>query len=429
MHNVLVNVAAQYQAEKKRADDAERLQAEAQVEVQHLTLDTEANKQRAEKAERLQTESQAKLKQSKDASITNPFALVLIDGDGYIFPEMLLRRGTEGGEAAAHHLRQGLERWIQIDPRFKNTDAIHWRFKVRIYLNLDGLSRKFHNLKIVPDLQTLRQFMTGFTRSQQLFDVIDVGYGKERTDYKIKANFDNDILNNSCKYVILGCAHDNGYIPMLDSYKNNDRVRKRIMILKTEATTQQFKDISLKVFGELELSMLQSSTSLNDPTHSPKSPKLPIALPLKSQPTPPESPRQHPPPVAKSHYYPQPIYINPENQRIDHPIPEPSPEIARAFNQRIKSSARKPCHDFHLTGHCRDQCRFDHTPLSSSDEYLTLARRARNWVCRDEGRCKNAMCYFGHHFPQDVAGRCFRERCSFARFHGRKVDRLTLYKA
>lgn len=433
LHNALRDVAAQSEIEKKRAEDAERLLAEAQVKAHNLTLETEANKQRAAKAEREVMESQGRLKQIKDVTITNPFALVLIDGDGYIFQEQYLRKGLQGGETAAHFLRESLDKWIKRDPRFENTDADHWRFKVRIYLNLEGLSHALYNAKLVPGLQTLRQFMTGFTRNQQLFDVVDVGHGKERTDYKIKANFDNELFNSSCKYVILGCAHDNGYIPMLDPYKNNERVRNRIMILTNEAATQQFKALYPKPgkpFGELGLSVLQSSTCLNNPTRSPNSPKLAIGLPVKTQPTPPQTPVEPPPPVQRSHYYPQPISVNQEDRRIDHPIPEPSPETARAYKQRIHNGAPKPCNDFHLTGHCRnDPCRFDHTPLSSADEYLVLARYTRSQPCRSEGFCRNEMCIFGHHCPQDAAGRCPRRDCFLARFHGLKVDNLVRCEA
>ena len=363
--------------------------AEAQVKAQHLTLETEADKQRAENTQRLLAESQGKLAQIKDVRVTNPFVLVLIDGDGYIFPEDLLRQGIQGGETAAHRLHELIEKWFQRDPRCKDTDAGHWRIKVRIYLNLDGLSRTLYNAKIVPDLQTLRQFMIGFTRNQQLFDVVDVGYGKERTDYKIKANFDNDIHNSSCKYVILGCAHDNGYIPMLESYKNNDRVRKRISVLSNEAATQQFKaligatrtqsgGLEFKPFGELGLPVLQSSASLNNPTRSPISPKLAIGLPLKPQPTPPHSPTEPPPPVKKSHYYPQPIYVNQANQRVDQPTPDPSLEAT----QRIHEASPKLCNNYHLVGYCRNNpCRFSHTPLSSVDEIWALVRYARNKPC------------------------------------------------
>ncbi|KAG6991110.1 hypothetical protein G7Y79_00057g090920 [Physcia stellaris] len=433
LHNALRNAEAQYEIERKRAEDAERLLAEAQVKAQNLTLETEANKQRAAKAEREAMECQGRLNQIQDVRVTNPFVLVLIDGDGYIFLEDLLRKGLPGGETAAHLLRENLEKWIERDPRFQNTDAAHWRFKVRIYLNLEGLSQALYNAKLVPSLQTLRQFMTGFTQNQQLFDVVDVGHGKERTDYKIKANFENELFNSSCKYVILGCAHDNGYIPMLDPYKNNKRAGSQIMILSNKAATQQFKTLypgPCKPFGELGLSVLQSSTVLNNTTRSPTSPKLATGLPVKTQPTPPQSPAAPPPPFQKSHYYPQPISVNQDDRRIDHPIPDPGPEIARAYKQRIHNGATKPCNDFHLTGHCRnDPCRFDHTPLSSPDEYLVLARYARNQPCHAEGFCRNEMCVFGHHCPQDAAGWCPHGSCFLARFHGLKVDKLVRCEA
>lgn len=49
--------------------------------------------------------------------------------------------------------------------------------------------------KLPIEPHTVRQFMTGLTQNQQLFDVVDVGYGKERTDYKIKAMFEAFVHN------------------------------------------------------------------------------------------------------------------------------------------------------------------------------------------------------------------------------------------
>jgi len=57
---------------------------------------------------------------------------------------------------------------------------------VRIYVNLEGLKQTYISRGLYAEEVTLREFATGFTQNQPLFDFVDVGYGKERADHKIK---------------------------------------------------------------------------------------------------------------------------------------------------------------------------------------------------------------------------------------------------
>ena len=124
------------------------------------------------------------LEEAEENAACNPFAVVLIDGDGYIFPDELLCQGGSGGQEAAQRLLNEARNYLS---RFKG--AKEWRIVVRIFTNLEGLGRKCQLLNIVNNTHVIREFAAGFAQSQALFDIIDVGYGKERADHKIRGQF------------------------------------------------------------------------------------------------------------------------------------------------------------------------------------------------------------------------------------------------
>ena len=60
---------------------------------------------------------------------------------------------------------------------------------VNIYANVDGLAHALVRKRLVDSVAEFRSFVTGFTSRRPLYDFIDVGYGKERADNKIKGKF------------------------------------------------------------------------------------------------------------------------------------------------------------------------------------------------------------------------------------------------
>jgi len=123
----------------------------------------------------------------------------LIDGDGYIvslhwicdflrwliialkFRDELLHEGAIGGAKAAQQLLDELQDYLR---KFDGSKG--WKLMIRIYVNLEGLKQTYANRGLYAEEVTLREFANGFTQNQPLFDFVDVGYGKERADHKIK---------------------------------------------------------------------------------------------------------------------------------------------------------------------------------------------------------------------------------------------------
>ncbi|KAI9736187.1 MAG: hypothetical protein M1834_001072 [Cirrosporium novae-zelandiae] len=112
----------------------------------------------------------------------DPFVLILIDGDGMIFNNELLRKGEEGGREAAGLLWSNVRDYIHTTQAEVPSDM---RIMARIYANVKGLGDVAWRAGIIERPSVLEDFVRGFTGSKQLFDFIDVGSGKERADAKL----------------------------------------------------------------------------------------------------------------------------------------------------------------------------------------------------------------------------------------------------
>jgi hypothetical protein len=123
----------------------------------------------------------AKALQERDA-----FVLVLVDGDGLIFEDHLLQKGEAGGKEAAGQLWSAIRNHMhrQNLPDIPND----YKIVTRVYANLRGLSNICKLTGIIDNSATMEEFARGFTGSKQLFDFVDVGFGKDRADEKVSGN-------------------------------------------------------------------------------------------------------------------------------------------------------------------------------------------------------------------------------------------------
>ena len=122
------------------------------------------------------------LRSFQDSTNRGAFTMVLLDGDGMIFNDHYLEAGEGGGRDAAvdlsEHLRDYFRGSVQhLPPNYKVI--------VRIYVNMKGLMETCCRAGIIQSWGILDEFFKGFTGSKILFDVVDVGAGKERADSKI----------------------------------------------------------------------------------------------------------------------------------------------------------------------------------------------------------------------------------------------------
>lgn len=105
--------------------------------VEKLKSDVESQRRNGEALEKKAIVAEKQLREMKTEP-ANPFGLVLIDGDGYIFEEELLRGGSNGGAIAAQRLLEQIQGYFQK----VNRSANQWKIMVRIFVDLEGLARK-----------------------------------------------------------------------------------------------------------------------------------------------------------------------------------------------------------------------------------------------------------------------------------------------
>ncbi|KAK4965647.1 hypothetical protein LTR66_012108 [Elasticomyces elasticus] len=130
-------------------------------------------------------ESREKYKKLARGQDRNPFVLVLIDGDGYPFDDRLIRGGSDGGATAARLLSNSVRQLVaRLGPEMDQC-----RIMIRIYANLHGLSKAMAKANLAGnEARSLAPFTSSFTRSENLFDFVDVGDSKDTTEYKIRGN-------------------------------------------------------------------------------------------------------------------------------------------------------------------------------------------------------------------------------------------------
>lgn len=97
-----------------------------------------------------------------------------------------MKHGRKGGRQAARALKRAVEDFIESDARSiaKNSKII-----VRAYANCYGLESHLNFGKDKSEFIDLQEFVRGLNQGESLFEFIDVGDGKERTDIKLKGGW------------------------------------------------------------------------------------------------------------------------------------------------------------------------------------------------------------------------------------------------
>ncbi|KAK8225425.1 C-x8-C-x5-C-x3-H type zinc finger protein [Phyllosticta capitalensis] len=388
----------------------------------------------------------------------NPFVLVLIDGDGAIFQDAFLKAGAAGGSDAAYKLLSEIRNHV-LD--VYEGAAGHWSIMVQIYANFEGLSRKLTSVGVLKNPSEFYAFTRAFTLNQPLFNMIDVGSGKERADHKIKEMMRLFITNVQCKHVLFGGCHDNGYIPNLEPYKHDAKMSKQLALLETTPAQPGFHALDLKivkfdsVFRDEELPERIERVVTQPPPPPPQtlpirqnsSPVSTTASPLQTI-TPLSSTRSETPSTNANASWatlskagvqgrtisiaptkpPQRkfVYLNAYDQRLDEKLPKPDRMTVERFHARI--AKQKICNEYHLKGTCSNgvACPYAHgEPLSATDKNM-LRHKARSLQCVMSSDCRNPDCFMGHHCPFDDG--CPRgDNCYFSHTHD--MDRVCRTRA
>ncbi|KZT74652.1 hypothetical protein DAEQUDRAFT_659485 [Daedalea quercina L-15889] len=171
----------------------------------------------------------------------NPLILCLIDGDGNIFSQDLLRLGLAGGRQAAALLTKGLNDHLAS---FDSPDIGRGQLWLTIYFNKTGLLETLTQNNVC-DAEQFEAFLMGFNQASPLFSMVDVGSGKEAADSKIKECLRVFTRFPQTSKVLFGGAHDNGYTSTLNYLQNEGLVEKIILLRGYKELAYEIKGLQL----------------------------------------------------------------------------------------------------------------------------------------------------------------------------------------
>ena len=106
---------------------------------------------------------------------------MLLDGDGFIFKDGFLQQGEQGGRNAANQLLTALQEYV--DGNFPGIASP--KIMTKIYINMKGLSELCARGGIITEQSLLDDFVRGFNGAVPLFDLVDIGAGKDKPYDKI----------------------------------------------------------------------------------------------------------------------------------------------------------------------------------------------------------------------------------------------------
>ncbi|KAJ5677219.1 uncharacterized protein N7477_002852 [Penicillium maclennaniae] len=375
-------------------------------------------------------EGREKYKRQARGQERNPFVLVLVDGDGYLFKEHFLKAGSEGGIDAARELSDSVKELMHST---MGSQADNCRIMVRVYANMLGLSKVLARAGFVGhEARSIAPFVSGFNRAEGLFDFVDAADKKEGSDFKIREMFRMFVDFNQCRHIYFAGCHDTGFNSLLTPHRGSDK----ITLIKAASWHRDFENYGLPI-KELPSVFMSASLSTSVKPTGPLSVKTantinganghntntntysskPVCKHFQkgicrfgntcikqhimpeqelSKPTL-ESPKKlwTTPTIGKESQ--DLIPINKDGDRLDVYCPHPSADAMDRYHRRAKES--KVCNSYHLSGECGDMsCPYDHGDVSDTIidvlKYLSLSsthvleaelpncKAVKSWQCR-----------------------------------------------
>ncbi|KAI5205312.1 hypothetical protein E4T42_04186 [Aureobasidium subglaciale] len=384
---------------------------------------------------------------------SNPYVLVLIDGNELIFRNDFLSRGDNGGRRAAQALSQAINEYT-----FSTIDTLPINVKVvvRIYVDLEDLCSVSLRAGLVGHSSQIKTFVRGLCQDRPLFDLVDVGMQGHAVVFdKMEEHLRMNIADTHCKHILFGCEDGEIYAPILRRLPETLGNQRRITLLHGTQPDRwlaalglactQMQDIfrNTKVDTHMVVGHVPQADSLpalarggvsppsSSPTTSrsgsrtasgnsrpgvrqihsrqisdssdqstdvlavPGTPKIGSwAMAAKKGAAVKVPPKDT---IKEKEQFPT-DYVprNKAGQRID----PPTPEFKKDEVNRLKKL--KLCNAFHLRHGCpypKGKCEHDHTYKCNPKEVETLKLVARMSACIHGSECSDVSCIYGHRCP------------------------------
>ncbi|KAB8072187.1 hypothetical protein BDV29DRAFT_6265 [Aspergillus leporis] len=352
-----------------------------------------------------------------------PFIVVLLDGGGIIFKDEYLQQGEQGGHNAAEKLHAALQEYVSGNFPINSPKII-----TKMYVNLKGLSDLCVRGGVTTEPALIEDFVRGFNASYPLFDLIDIGSGKESAHDKIGEAFKLNLYNCHCHQIFLGCSQDSAYGRILeDTLADRDLIGRVSLIeglpfgsdmdlikasYRVTRFSDLFRDTKISVWLPWKSAVASKPRSLLTPSPvqqvtlsrtSTNTTTTSNSVPVSSSST--NTPNSGEFQVVRSKSSistpPKIVERNKYGQRVDR---LDFKSIPRDEVNRIKKL--KLCNFYYLQGECpNDNCHHDHSRKLTKSEYTVLTAIARMTPCRYGLECDDAECMYGHRCPQSEPGK------------------------
>ena len=121
----------------------------------------------------------------------NPFVVVVVDGNNFLFNEAFIRDGEEGGRSAAVAFKDELTEWV---PKNVEDAPSDFKIQVKVYADFKGVATTYMKGGVIEKMSTFAEFIRGFNTH---FDFVDIGGG----------DANSKILGMLWSHVPFSCAH------------------------------------------------------------------------------------------------------------------------------------------------------------------------------------------------------------------------------
>lgn len=221
--------------------------------------------------------------------------------------------------------------------------------------------------------------------------------------------------NPTCRHILFGACHDNGYVRMLEDFAEDDAIVERVTLLYSFSIGKEFKRLRFKsttmdtIFRTTLPGVPTTATTVKhqgapgtENAH-PIIPKTWATLAISNQRV-----GEGLVPIKTNSTAARTVSVNAVGHRVDEQLPRPSKAAMNSWNHRVKVVKMRYCRMYHLNGSCQGGCGYSHGPLSD-EEKLVYRRNLREEVCHTGLKCRDISCHYGHNCS------CKNTRCKFSR--------------
>ncbi|KIJ32372.1 hypothetical protein M422DRAFT_213923 [Sphaerobolus stellatus SS14] len=403
------SVEAQNQL-REQLDEASKASEIADKQVEFWKA---AYREEIKKNEKLQDFSQAlasRLSSIDSARDRDSIILVVIDGDGNIFKEDLLKRGKDGGREAAQILHEHI--WAHCSSLVNGKlSAQLWTY---MFLNLKGLQGTLVATGICTATE-FEDFITGFNQANPRFTINDVHSGKEAADTKIKTYLQTWSRFGQVLRVYFGGGHDNGYYPTLAELQSEGLLDKVTLL-------RGYQDIAHEI-GSLRLPTLSIGSLFMSSKIPPKQPTTTV-----KQPSPPPSPvaikKETKTLVQKAATSASPEQLPPLGSQLTELVTADGRQLKRLNpNVKLHKNDPPPCNAFYLSSCNKVDCKFSHDYVFTAEQFEKLKAIVKKSPCpfvNSGAICPlGDKCTMGHKCPRGA--QCFHHKGKKCWFRGKTM--------